>query len=112
MPFSTGTRLEHVGSMGRSVLGSMGRFAGSVRCAPLQRQETKRIDKGSPVAAPMPKLVLSCGKKRTTAYRANVLRTFHRWGGLVYIVDVFPNLMMIRIPSYWMRDFMSLSLSD
>ena len=40
------------------------------------------------------------------------LRTFHRWGGLVFIVYVFPNLMVIRILSYWMRDFLSLSLSN
>ena len=32
-----------------------------------------------------------------------MLRTFHRWGGLVFIVYVFPN---------WMRDFLFLSLSD
>ena len=30
------------------------------------------------------------------------LSTFHRWGGLVFIVYVFPNLMVIRILSYWM----------
>ena len=40
------------------------------------------------------------------------LRTFHRWGGLVFIVDDFPNWMVIRIFSYWMRDFLSLSQSD
>ena len=33
-------------------------------------------------------------------------------GGLVFIVDVFPNQMVIRILSYWMGDFLSLSLSD
>ena len=31
--------------------------------APLQKQETKRIDGGSPVASPMPKSVLSGGRK-------------------------------------------------
>ena len=42
----------------------------------------------------------------------NFLRTFHQWGGLVFIVDVFPNWMVIRILSYWMGNFLSLSLSD
>ena len=32
-------------------------------------------------------------------------------GGLVFIVYVFPNWMVIRIFSYWMNDFLSLSLS-
>ena len=32
---------------------------------PLQKPETKRIGGGLPVAAPMPKSVLSCGKKRS-----------------------------------------------
>ena len=50
-----------------------------------------------------------------------MLRTFHRWGDLVFIVYVFPNWMVIRILSYWMvirilsywmEDFISLSLSD
>ena len=40
------------------------------------------------------------------------VRTFHRWGGLVFIVDVFLNWMVIRILSYWMGDPLSLSLSD
>ena len=40
------------------------------------------------------------------------LRTFHRWGGLVFIVYVFSSWMVIRILSYWMKDFLSLSLSD
>ena len=40
------------------------------------------------------------------------MRTFYRWGDLVFIVDDFPNWMVIRTLSYWMRDFFSLSLSD
>ena len=31
--------------------------------APLQKQETKRIGEGSPVASPMPKSVLSGGRE-------------------------------------------------
>ena len=35
----------------------------SGRWAPLQKQETKRIGGGSPVASPMPKSVLSDGRE-------------------------------------------------
>ena len=45
------------------MLDLLGRSAGSERWAPLQKQETKRIDGGSLVAAPMPKSVLSCGRE-------------------------------------------------
>ena len=37
----------------------LGRFADSVCWTPLQKQETKRIGGGLPVASPMPKSVLS-----------------------------------------------------
>ena len=40
------------------------------------------------------------------------MHVFHRWGGLLFIVGDFPNLMVIRTLSYWMGDFISLSLSD
>ena len=39
------------------MLESLGRSAGFGRWTPLQKQETKRIDGGSPVASPMPKSV-------------------------------------------------------
>ena len=41
-----------------------------------------------------------------------MLRIFHRWGGLVFIVYVFPNWMVIRILSHWTRYFLPLSVSD
>ena len=41
----------------------LGWYVDSVRWTPLQKQETKRIGGGSPVASPMPKLVLSEGKE-------------------------------------------------
>ena len=63
MPFSTGTGLEHVGITGPELELSLGRSAGSGRWTPLQKQETKRIGGRSPVAAPMPKSVLSCGRE-------------------------------------------------
>ena len=40
------------------------------------------------------------------------LRTFHRWGGLVFIVYIFPNWMVTRILSHWTRYFLPLSISD
>ena len=60
MPFSTRTGLERVGFAGPELELSLGLSAGSGRCTPLQKQETKRIGGGSPMAAPMPKSVLSC----------------------------------------------------
>ena len=41
-----------------------------------------------------------------------MLRTFHRWGGLVFIVYVFPNWMVIRILSHWTGYFLPLLVSD
>ena len=63
MHFSTGTRLERVGIVGSELELSLGRSAGSGRWTPLQKQERKRIDRGSPVAALMPKSVLSYGRE-------------------------------------------------
>ena len=37
------------------------------------------------------------------------LRTFHRWGGYVFLMYVVPNLRVVRILSYWMRYFLPLS---
>ena len=48
--------------LGLSVLDLLGRFADSRRWT-LQKQETKRIGGGSPVAFPMPKSVLSGGRE-------------------------------------------------
>ena len=61
MPFSTRTRLERVGIAGPELELSLGRSTGSGRWTPLQKQERKRIDSGSPIAAPMPKSIFSYG---------------------------------------------------
>ena len=61
MPFSTETGLERVRIVGPELELSLGRSIGSGRWTPMQKQETKRIGGGSPVAAPMHKSVLSCG---------------------------------------------------
>ena len=49
--------------LGWSVLELLGRSADSGCRGPLQKQETKRIGGGSPVASSMPKSVLSCGRE-------------------------------------------------
>ena len=49
--------------LGLSVFELVGRSADSGCRAPLQKQETKRIDGGSPVASPMPKSILSGGRE-------------------------------------------------
>ena len=38
-----------------------------------------------------------------------ILRTFHRWGGHVFIMYIVPTLRVARILSYWMRYFLPLS---
>ena len=92
---------------------SMGRSADSGCRVPLQKQETKRIGG----ARPLPLRCLS--KFFLVEEKINCLGnvffcacTFHRWGGLVFIVGDFSNWMVIRALSYWMGDFLSLSLSD
>ena len=49
--------------LGLSVLDLLDRSADSVRWTPLQKQETKRIGGGSPVASSMPKSVLFGGRE-------------------------------------------------
>ena len=65
MPFSTRTGLERIGIAGPELELelSLGQSAGSGRWTTLQKQERNRIGGGSPVAAPMHKSVLSCGRE-------------------------------------------------
>ena len=63
MPFSIETGLERVGITGPELELSLGQFTGSEHWTPLQKQERKRIGGGLPVAARMPKSVLSCGRE-------------------------------------------------
>ena len=49
--------------LGSSMLDLLGRSVGSRRWTLLQKQETKRIGGGSPVASLMPKSVLSGGRE-------------------------------------------------
>ena len=72
-------------------------------------------EEGSAGASPVAPLCLSqfLPERKDRLLRGRMfLRTFHRWGGLVYIVYVFPNWMVIRILSHWMGYFLPLSLSD
>ena len=71
--------------------------------------------RGSAGARPLPLRCLSqffLVEKNINCLGNEVLPTFHRWGGLVFIVDDFPNWMVIRTLSYWMRNFLSLLLTD
>ena len=86
--------------LGWSALELLGRSAGSRCQAPLQKQETKRIGGGLPVASPMPKSVLSGGREDRLLREWSFVRTFHRWGGLVFIVGDFSNWMVIQTLSY------------
>ena len=63
MLFSNRTGLERVGIAGPELELSLGRSASSGRWTSLQKQERMRIGGGSPVAAPRPKLLLSCGRE-------------------------------------------------
>ena len=46
---------------------------------------------------------------RSLSIGVQILRTFHRWGGHVFIMYIIPNLRVARILSYWMRCFLPLS---
>ena len=57
MPFLSGIGLQRVGIIGLELELPLGQSDGSGRWTPLQKQETKRIGGGSPVASPMPKSI-------------------------------------------------------
>ena len=66
MLLSIGIGMERVRIVRPELELLLGRSGGSGRSIPLQKQETKGIGGGSPIVAPMPKSILSCGKKRST----------------------------------------------
>ena len=47
--------------------------------------------------------------ERMLSIDIQILRTFHRWGGHVFIMYIVPTLRVVRILSYWMRYFLPLS---
>ena len=79
---------------------------------PKNLQKKQKDEWGSSVTFPMPKLVLSREEKNNYLGNEFSVRTFHRWDGLIFIMGDFPNLMMIRTLSYWMENFLSLSMSN
>ena len=112
--------------LGLSVLELLGQSAISRRWAHLQKQETKRIDGGSPVASPILSQFFPVEEKINCLGNEVLcicLRTFHRWGGLIFIMDdhdnfpscmmiknnIFPCWRMIRYSSHLVGDFLSLS---
>ena len=86
----------------------------------------KKDWRGSSVASLVPKLILFDGREDQLLKELIFVHTFHRWGGLVFIIgdhdnfsswitirnDTFPCWVMIRYFSHWVRDFLSLSLTD
>ena len=109
-----------------SLLELLGRSADSGFPGSPANIRNKRIDGDRP-------LPLRClGQFFPTEEKINCLgneffvRTFHRWGDLVFIMgdhdnflswmmiqnDTFPCWMMIRYFSHWVRDFISLSLTN
>ena len=71
------------------------------------KTRNKKNRQGLPIASLMPKSVLSNGREDQLLRESIFVRTFHRWGGLVFIMDdheKFPSLMMIRNDTFpcWM----------
>ena len=66
MPFSTGTRRERVGITGLELESSLSCPLAPDAASPCKNKKQRGIGEGSPVVTLMPKLVLSCGEKRST----------------------------------------------
>ena len=66
MPFSIGTGLERVGIAGPELELPLSRSLDLDVTPPCKNKKQRGIGGGSPVVTPMPKLVLSCGEKRST----------------------------------------------
>ena len=63
------------------MLDLLSRSADSVCWTPLQKQETKRIGGGSPVASPMPKSVINCLGNEYSV-RKSVYLSLMGWPGI------------------------------
>ena len=69
-------------------------------------------EEGSAGLRPWPLRCLSqflAERKDRLLSRQMLLRTFHRWDGLVFIVHIIPNWRVVRILSHWMGYFLPLS---
>ena len=89
MLFLTRTGLECARVVGPELGLPLGWSAGSGAALLCKDKKEERSARASPVAAPMPKLVPHWEKDRLLRGRM-FLRTFHRWGDLVFIAYVFP----------------------
>ena len=98
--------------LGWSKLELLGQSADSGCLALLQKQETKRIGGDRPLPLGCLSQFLPVEEKINCLGNVFFVRTFHRWGDLIFIVGDFPNWMVIQTLSYWMGDFLSLLLSD
>ena len=103
MSFSIGTGLKHVG-ITRSVMLALDgllcknkKQRGSTGTRPLSLRCLSQFLPG--------KENINCLEDEFSAYLSPM-----GWPGI--IVDVFPNLMVIRILFHWMRGLLSLSLTD
>ena len=86
--------------LGWSLLELLERSTDSGCPAPLRKIRSKKDRRGSPIASPMAKSALSSGRENQLLREWIFVRIFHRWGGLVFIMDDhdnFPSWMMIRI---------------
>ena len=64
----------------------------------LAKIRSKKDQRGSAAASPMPKSVLSSGRENQLLREWIFVRTFHRWDSLIFIMgdhDNFPNWMVI-----------------
>ena len=93
------------------VLELLGQSADFGCLALLRKQETKRIDGDSPLPLRYLSQFLPVEEKINCLGNVFFVRTFHRWGDLIFIVGGFPNWMVIQTLFYWMGDFLSLLLS-
>ena len=112
--------------LGWSLLELLGRSADFGYLAPLANIRNKRIDGDRPLPLRCLSQFFPVEEKINYLENEFFVRTFHQWGGLVFIMgdhdnfpswmmiqnDTFPCWMMIRYFSHWLRDFLSLSLTD
>ena len=78
--------------------------------SPVRRSRRKKWSaRALPVAAPMPKSVSLFERKENSSglvLACIFLRTFHRWGGCVFIMYIIPDFRVTGIISQLMRYFL------
>ena len=110
--FFNRTGLERIGVV-ESEIGLLLGWSASSGCGTPLQKTRKNVGQRGLCLWPLRCLSQFLAERRNRLLRGLMfLRTFHRWGGLVFIVYVFPNLMVIRILSHWMGYFLFLLISD